>query len=128
VSESFNSSSGLILIRVVIHGPTRSTVARLALDSGATTTLINQGPLVWIGYDPSLAPERVQVTTGSGVEFAPRLPLLKISALGCSRGQFPVLAHTLPPSATVDGLLGLDFFRGTRLEIDFRQGLLNLEN
>jgi aspartyl protease family protein len=127
VSETYNPRSGLIVVPVVIHGPTHFTVARLALDTGATGTLVNLGPLVSIGYDPSLAPERIQVTTGSGVEFAPRLPIVKIAALGCTRENFPVLAHTLPPSAVVDGLLGLDFFRGGRLEVDFRAGIVQFE-
>jgi len=52
-----------------------------------------------------LAPGRVQVTTGSGVEFAPRVHLQKIAALGLIRDQFPVLRHTLPPSASALGLL-----------------------
>jgi len=33
-----------------------------------------------------------------------------------------ILCHTLPPSAGVDGLLGLDFFRGQRVTIDFQHG------
>ncbi|MDD9964064.1 MAG: hypothetical protein OXP11_11645 [Gammaproteobacteria bacterium] len=41
---------------------------RLAANAGATCAMINVGLLALIGYDPSLAPNRVQVTTGSGVE------------------------------------------------------------
>jgi hypothetical protein len=37
-----------------------------------------------------------------------------------------VLSHTLPSSATIDGLLGLDFLRGQMLSIDFRQALVSL--
>ena len=36
--------------------------------------MINVGLLAFVGYGPSLAPDRVQVTTGSGVEYAPRVP------------------------------------------------------
>lgn len=42
------------------------------------------------------------------------------------RKRFPVLCHTLPPSATVDGLLGLDFLRKRLLTIDFASGLVSL--
>jgi hypothetical protein len=66
------------------------------------------------------------VTTASGVEVIPQLALLKLSALGQDRTDFPVLCHTLPPGATVDGLLGLDFIRGHVLRIDFQTGLLTL--
>lgn len=38
------------------------------------------------------------------------------------------LAHTLPPSAGVDGLLGLDFFRDHLLSIDFQRGQVSLYN
>jgi predicted aspartyl protease len=101
-------------------------VLRLALDTGATTSLVNVAMLVGVGYDPALAPARVQVTTGSGVEYAPRVTLSRIRALAQERVDFDVLGHTLPPSAGVDGLLGLDFFRRRRMTIDFRVGRLRL--
>lgn len=83
-------------------------------------------PLVALGYDPALAPDRVQVTTGSGVEFAPRITLNKLQALGHERRGFSVLCHTLPPSTGVDGLLGLDFMRDLTLTVDFRSGTVSL--
>jgi predicted aspartyl protease len=126
VNFAFNPRSGLIVVRAELWGPSGSGVLQLALDTGATSTLINIGMLVAIGYDPALTAERIQVTTGSGVEFAPRVVLQRVIALGQERLGFPVLGHTLPPSASVDGLLGLDFFRGLDLAIDFRTGRLRL--
>jgi predicted aspartyl protease len=126
VSHAFNPDRGLVVVQAEVFGPSGSMILRLALDTGATGTLINVAPLAAIGYDPSLAPERVQVTTGSGVEFAPRIIVARMQAMGQERTGFPVLAHTLPPSASVDGLLGLDFLRGQVLSIDFRQGVISL--
>jgi hypothetical protein len=123
---SFDPNQGLIIIQAELEGPSGTAILRLALDTGATGTLINIGMLVSIGYDPSLAPDRVQVTTGSGVEFVPRIRLNKITALGQDQTDFAVLCHTLPPSATVDGLLGLDFFRGQKLAIDFNKAEITL--
>jgi predicted aspartyl protease len=122
----FNANRGLIIIHAELFGPTGSIVLRLALDTGATGTMVNVGLLTAIGYDPSLTPDRVEVTTGSGVVYAPRLEVSRIKALGQERAYFPVLAHTLPPSAGVDGLLGLDFLREQALNIDFRYGRLSL--
>jgi predicted aspartyl protease len=96
--------------------------ARLALNTGAASTVISLPVLVAVGLDPAAAPERVRLTTGSGIVIAPRLTVDRIKALGQSRTSFPVLAHTLPPTAPIDGLLGLDFLRGRRLTIDFRAG------
>ena len=127
MSFPFNPRQGLVLVGAELAGPSGTSVLRLALDTGATGTLINAAMLVSIGYDPALEPERLQITTGSGVEFVPRLKLSKISALGQVRENFPVLCHTLPPTASVDGLLGLDFLRGQVLNLDLRAGTIRLE-
>ena len=115
---AFDPLRGLVVVQAEVFGRLGSIVLRLALDTGATGTMINVGPLAAVGYDPSLQSERIQVTTGSGVEYAP--------AIGHERTHFPVLAHTLPPSTSIDGILGLDYLRGARLSIDFRTGLLTL--
>lgn len=43
-----------------------------------------------------------------------------------TRQEFEVVGMTLPPSASVDGLLGLDFLRDPCLTIDFRRGKIEL--
>lgn len=109
---TFDPTQGLIVIPTRMHGLHANSIVRRALDTGATCSMINWDIAVLLGYDPASAKERIQVTTGSGVEFAPRIKIKKIEVAGRSLENFPVLCHTLPPSATVDGLLGLDFFRG----------------
>ena len=126
MSFSFNPQQELIIVRAELEGPSGTGNLRLALDTGASTTLISAGMLVTVGYDPALAPQRVQITTGSGVEFVPRITIQKLRALGEERTGLSVLCHTLPVSAGVDGLLGLDFFRGHLLAIDFRAGQIDL--
>ena len=122
----FDAEEGLVIVRAELTGPTGKAILRLALDTGATTTLVNVGMLVAIGYDPGVAPERVEVTTGSGVEYVPRVIVDKMVTMGKQRNAFSVLAHTLPPSAGVDGLLGVDFFRGHTLTIDFLKGEITI--
>jgi predicted aspartyl protease len=127
MSFPFDPQRGLIIIAAELWGPKGSGVLQLALDTGATWTVVNVAMLVALGYDPALAQERVEVTTGSGVEFAPRVNLSRITALGLEHTWFAVLAHTLPPSAGVDGLLGLDFFMAQRLTVDFRTGQVSVD-
>ena len=83
--------------------------------------------MIGIGYNPSLSEARMRVTTGSAVEFMPTITVQKIRALDRMCVDFPMLCHNLPPSAQVDGLLGLDFFRDRRLVIDFLTGEVVLE-
>jgi hypothetical protein len=127
VNFPFDPTKGLLIVNAELFGLSGSVVLRLALDTGATATMVNVGPLVAVSYDPSLAPHRVQVTTGSGVEFVPKLVVTRLEALGQARTLFPVLSHTLPPSAGIDGVLGLDFLRGQKLTIDFRIGEVSLD-
>ena len=126
MSFPFDPQQGLIIVPTELWGPSGSAILRLALDTGATGTMVNTGMLVALGYDPALIPDRVQITTGSGIEFVPRILLDRIMVLGEEAVEFPVLGHTLPPSAGIDGLLGLDFFRGRILTIDFRAGQVEL--
>ena len=126
MSFRFNAKKGLIIVPSEIEGPEGSAVLRLALDTGATSTVINPSLVVALGYDIGVVPDRVEMTTGSGIEFAVRIALSKIIALGEIRTSFPVLVHALPPSAGVDGMLGLDFFRDRALTINFRRAIVEI--
>ncbi len=123
----FDPEQNLVVVPVRVSGPSGDVIARLALDTGATRTMLDWEVVVLLGYDPAAVPERVRITTASGVEFVPRVTVGKIEALGEERRDFPVLCHTLPPSAMLEGLLGLDFFRRRRLVLDFRSGVVALE-
>ena len=122
MSFAFDPYQGLVVVRAELTGPSGNAVLGFALDTGATITVVNAGLLVAIGYEPGLATGRVEVTTGSGIEYATQVTLGRIVALGQTQTSFPVLAHTLPPSAGVDGLIGLDFLRSRTLSIDFQNG------
>jgi hypothetical protein len=56
MSPAFDPHQGLIIVNTEIVGESGSAVLRLALDTGATTTLINAAMLLSIGYDPALSP------------------------------------------------------------------------
>lgn len=62
MSFPFDPQYGLIIVRTELEGPSGNAVLRLALDTGATATLVNVGMLVSFGYDPSLVTDRFQVT------------------------------------------------------------------
>jgi len=98
----------------------------MALDTGATSTLLSVSALVALGYDPTTATEHSEVATGSCLETVPFIVLQRIRALEQERNYLPVLCHTLPVEVGIDGLLGLDFLRDRRLVIDFRLGEIML--
>jgi predicted aspartyl protease len=126
MSFAFNPRKGLVIVQTELHGPSGSIILRFALDTGATSTMVNTDSLTTIGYDLSLSNEQVKVTTGGNVVFASRVVVARLKALGKEYDDFPILGHALPPSASIDGLLGLDFFRVQELNIDFRNGRITL--
>ena len=89
--------------------------------------MINAAPLAIAGYDASLAPDRIQVTTGSGGGIHASSPGQSNHSAGAmSRPTSRFLVHTLPPSASIDGLLGLDYMRNRVLNVDFRCATVSL--
>ena len=121
----FRARRGLIIVFTTVFGPTGKAVFHLALDTGASDTMLSPTKLSAIGYNFAGSPQ-VEVTMGSGVVQVPDITLLRLSALGQERNDFAILAHALPPTSTLDGVLGLDFMRGHLLTVDFRTGQLSL--
>ena len=127
MNHTFDPTRGLIVVRAKLHGPSAVAGLNLALDTGASQTMFNVIPLTLAGYFPGAATGHVELTTGSGVAYAPRLPVLRVSALGHEEAEFSVLAPTLLPSAGIDELLGLDFMQDRVLRVDFPRSLVSLE-
>lgn len=127
MSLPFDPASRAIVVPVTLWGPKGSVQLRLVLDTGAAGTAVREDGLRYVGYDPAGAMEQVHIVTAGGVERAPRVQVQKLRALGHARAPYPVVCHTLPPEAGVDGVLGLDFMRGLRLVVDFREGVVTLD-
>jgi predicted aspartyl protease len=126
VSYRFDPDEQLIVVNARIVGPAGDVMIRLALDTGASSTLIAWNSLKLAGYEPAHAFCHVEMTTGSGTEIVPKIKLKQIESLGKRRRGLGVVAHDLPPTASVDGLLGLDYFRKLHLTIDFRKSSVTL--
>jgi predicted aspartyl protease len=126
MSFPFNPSRGPVLVEAEFSGPLGRNNARLVLDTGATTSMINILPLVASGYDPDQSARKVDIETGNGIITAPLIILNRLTALGQHRIGFSVAAGALPSGIGIDGLLGLDFLRGHVLTLDFQCGQIAL--
>lgn len=126
MTDPFDPRRGLVVVQSELFGPSGSVVVRLAVDTGATMTTLNVASLRFVGYDPFSSSSRMAIATASGREHVPRVSVARIRAIGHERGDFPVLAHTLPPSTGIEGLLGLDYMQAHVLRIDFRLSTVSL--
>jgi len=123
---SFNPQYGLVYVDAEVEGPTGTGSLLLTLDTGAGRSVISLPKLLRIGYDPSQAVTQTTATTASGMVSAPIIRVLRLKALGQERTDLDIIGHSLPPTASSDGLLGLDFLRGLTLTLDFCNGEIEL--
>jgi predicted aspartyl protease len=99
---------------------------RVALDTGATYTMIPWEIAEALGYEPELSKEKVTLITASAVETAPIIEVKKIRFLGENIDDVPVVCHDLPPRSYVVGLLGSSFLRHFKIMVDYKKGILEI--
>lgn len=125
----FDPHASLIIVRARLWGPLGQTDdLRLALDTGASLTLIVPELLDRLGYNPRDGIARTTITSALGQEAGYTIRVGRFSALGFSVPDFVVHAHDLADSAGIDGLLGLDFLRHFNYEIRSLDGELVVES
>ena len=118
----------IIIVRVKLQDEDgRILYLRMALDTGASMTVIPWQAAERLGLDPARSRRRARFMTGSRMEVAPILTVPVMELIGVRVTNVSVLCHDLPQRSLVDGLLGLSFLKHCRLSIDFRRGLLELE-
>ena len=122
----FKADYGLVYVRVKVSCADREVVLNLALDTGASGTIVSAKKLTEVGYDLDKLEDEIYITTGSGLIFVPKITIEKLTALGKEKTNFQIIAHDFPPTSSVDGVLGLDFLRENVLKIDFVQGEIEL--
>lgn len=114
-----DARQSVIICHAEIIGPRASLSLRMALDTGATYTMIPVEAAVVIGKEPLRSRRRIEIATGSGVEYVPLVKIPLFKAFGVEVHNMEVVCHTLPPASPVEGLLGLDFLRLAGMVIDF---------
>ena len=119
--------SGFLVAEVEISGPLDRTTIHMAVDTGATRTIIDTFWLRYVGLDPAKIGFRpTSLATPNGMAYAHLVGLDSLRCLGRKRAMLEVAARDLPPNLLIDGLLGLDFLGSGKLELDFAAGTISL--
>jgi hypothetical protein len=126
MAHPFDPAARSVFVTVIAVGPRRNHTFRCALDTGTTQTVLPALVLRRMGYDLSHPLGWTRIRSATGVARVPLLRLSALAALDCVRTDFLVAAHDLPLGVQADGLLGLDFFRGLALKLDFARGRITL--
>ena len=100
---------------------------KMALDNGATYTMVSWDLAEVLNLRPEISHRRIQIITASGIEAAPVLTVNSMKALGEKAKNVNIIIHDLPSKNYVDGLLGLSFLKNFNVNINFRKGVLSIE-
>jgi predicted aspartyl protease len=121
----FNPQDNLIVVPVEVHGKSQHITLDMAVDTGATWTIM---PIKTCSIIGAVYLRNVSIVTGSRVENARLMAIPLIRAFGVDMTNFKVVAHDLPPSLLVDGLLGMNFLKRAKLTIDFHKNIIKIPN
>jgi hypothetical protein len=114
---------------VVIDCKVRHHNFSLAVDTGASHTVIDLTALLMIGFTLNDVVRTVQLETGKGVIDAYVFKLNQFTTLDKTIQNMEVCAYDFIANAIFsdfDGVLGLDFFRNSELIINFKNYTIQL--
>ena len=121
-----DKTASIIVLRPLLFGPAGKCRVEMALDTGATYTMIPWDVAERLGYRPGTSATRVAITTASTIEKAPLITLERVRVLDVEAQKVMVVVHDLPPKSRVDGLLGLSFLSNFNIHLLLRDGLLEI--
>ena len=117
------SPQTILAVYAVVAGPRTWRSLKLAVDTGATHTMLPPDVLLDIGYDPTQATQRLELSTANGLVMVPLVRVQALKCLGLAVQKLDVVAHHLPPESPVEGLLGLDVLAHAQPFQEFCQAL-----
>lgn len=122
ISYPFDYSEELQLIVVIVSIDDYDV--RLALDTGASKTVIDLTELLIAGYQKSDAIGTEEFETGKGNIVAETYKISKIETLGVTRLDFEICCYDFLVNGVlseIHGVLGLDFFAGRKFCVDMEK-------
>jgi len=119
-----DTANGIILCKAKIASFDQSIFLKLAVDTGASITMIPAQAALGIGIDPSSASRHLEITTANGIILAPIVTIPSFICFGIKIRNMDVLCHNLPPESAVEGLLGLNFLKKAKIVIDFSNNVI----
>lgn len=103
---------------------------RLALDTGASNTVIDLTELFIAGYRKSDVIGSEEFETGKGNIVADTYRIKKMEVLGITRTDFVINSYDFLVNnvlSAIHGVLGLDFFQGHKFCIDMEKKEITIQ-
>lgn len=120
----FDRKQSIIICHAEIVGSGVELSLKMAVDTGATYTMIPIEAAVAIGCDYLRPHHKIEITTGSSIEYVPLITIPKFKAFGIEIKNMEAICHNLPTQSPIEGLLGLNFLRKAKIIIDFSESII----
>lgn len=123
---SYSNELQLIVILVSID----DYDVRLALDTGASKTVIDLTELLIAGYRKTAVIGTEELETGKGNIIADVYTMKEIETLGIVRTDFEVCSYDFLVNGVlseIHGVLGLDFFNGYKFCVDMKRHEITIQ-
>lgn len=113
---------GIISLYAQIAGSKAKRTIKLALDTGASFTMLPPEKITITGHKiPTSQEKTIRIFTASGIEYVPIISISALTCLGITVRNIDVVCHNLPPESPIEGLLGLNFLIHLPAFIEFYQ-------
>lgn len=125
----FDPAGDLLIVHARLWGPRGGKPARLrlAIDTGATHSLVLPDIIDELGYSPRDADAITTVRAALGKEQGYLLRVSRFEALGFALPDFPLHVFDLADGVGIDGLIGLSFLRQFNYLVRSREGRMLVE-
>jgi len=110
--------AGVLIAYVQLINGKRKRLVRLAVDTGATTTMIPPRAALAIGLHPERSTHSRETLTASGKELIPIIAVPQLKVFEKTLHHVTVACHELPSESPIDGLLGLNVLIPLRAVLD----------
>lgn len=116
----------LFFTRAALRSERLLRVTTLLVDTGSSYTIVSWETLTSLGIDPAASKVRRSLMTANGLIQAPEVTVEDFHCLGDHIARFPLVAHSIPLGATVDGVLGMNFLRTYTSSLNFRDAMVEV--
>lgn len=98
----------------------------MAIDTGATYTIIPVETAILIGCNPVTPSRRIEIIMGGSTEYLPIVNIPEVKIFGIKLKKIEVICHNLPPKSPVHGLVGLNILRHFNVWFKFKSYILEI--
>jgi predicted aspartyl protease len=116
----------LLLCNALVAGSRSAHDAVLLVDTGSNHTVLSVEALEKIGCSPTASRDHIRIMTANGFVILPRVRVHALTIFERTLDGAELVAHDLPFSGPIDGLLGMDVLAALAARINIGTGRIEL--